>query len=230
MQHVALGRTLRYWIDLMAVIIGACCGQALGAFNRIDSWGLGATLGMLLAVAGMAGAVLAWKRARQPIEGLESVPLPTDEPLAERVEAEDAPHRVLARARREEDLVRIELLAADLELCWRRLRLAAVGAVAGSMCAWVVTIGAPVGAGALAGTMAALTAAVLGWQIAGGGWRPEEIHRAVIGGIPASALAMAWLVGGGWLTLILGAVVVAAGWYWRALVAAWTEGWVQRPV
>ena len=210
----------RHLVDLFALTVAGLCGQGLGGATRVERWTGGDTLGLLAACVGLGVAVAMWRRARTPAEALWATPAPLDEDAIRKLALQDEARRAGERRRRDEEYARIELLVVDLELCRRRLHLAAWGAGAGSMCGWACAATGPSGAMAMAASMAAIPGAVLGWRIAGGGWPAQLVQRMAIAALPAAGLAAAVLLDTSLLWAVPGAGLAAgAGWRWRQRIS-----------
>lgn len=210
----------RHLVDMLALAIAGLCGQGLGGATRVDQWNGGHTLGLLAAFAGLGVAGYMWRRARVTADALWATPVPLDEDAIRKLSMQDDAKRERERKRRDEEFARIELLEVDLALCCRRLRLAAWGAGAGSVCGWACAATGPSGSMAMAASMAAIPGAVLGWRIAGGGWPVQLVQRTAIAALPAAALAAAVLLDTSLIWAPLGAALAAgAGWMWRRRIS-----------
>ena len=143
----------RHIVDMLALAVAGLCGQGLGGASRVDPWTGGATLGMLATVAGLAAAAWMWRRSRHVAEALWMTPVPLDETTIRKLALQDDAKRDRERQRRDEEFARIELLDGELALFCRRMRLAAWGAGAGSLCAWICAAAGPVGSMPLAASV-----------------------------------------------------------------------------
>ncbi len=223
----------RHLVDMLSLAVAGLCGQGLGGATRVEQWSGGNSLGLLAAFAGLGVAGYMWRRARVTADALWGTPVPLDEDAIRKLSMQDEAKRERERKRRDEEFARIELLEVDLALCCRRLRLAAWGAGAGSVCGWACAATGPSGSMAMAASMAAIPGAVLGWRIAGGGWPAQLVQRTAIVALPAAGLAAAVLLDASIMWAPLGAVLAAgAGWMWRQRISdlAGCEPEPQQPV
>jgi len=210
------GGRQRHAVDAVGLAVAGLCGQGLGGATRIEPWNIGASLGLLAALAGLGLAGWLWRRPRLVADTMHGMPVPLDDMTIARMGMQDARKRAAERQRREDEYARLELLAAELAVLYRPLRLAAWGAAAGTLCGWACAFAGPNGSAPLAASVAALGGAVLAWRIAGGGWTEQLVQRTVILGLPAAGLVAALL-----LTTPPGyaaggaAAAAAAGWIWR---------------
>jgi hypothetical protein len=216
LAQIAKAGRAQQLVDMECLILAGLCGQGLSSLTCMETWSTAATAGMLLSLAGLGATGWMWRRTRQSAEIVLALPIPVDSSVVKRLAEQSEEHRLAEQRRQEEDLSQIELLSGDLDHQRHRLRLALFGALAGSLCGWLCGIFGPVGTPALAASAAALPGTVLGWRIAGGGWSPERIQRAVIGVLPVTAAVLALWCGTPILYVLAGAVAAAgAGLFWR---------------
>lgn len=206
----------RQRVDIEALILVGLCGEGVGAILRLDHWGSGASLAMLVTLASLAAAAWMWRRTRHPAELLAMMPMPFDPSLVARNAPLDAGQRAASRQRREAEFERIRVHAAELSACQRRLRSAVQAALGGAFCGWLAGIISQPGIPVLIGSAAAGTAAVAGWLASDGTWPRQRSERVFLGVIPAVALLFGLLCGASPWSAIGGPLVAAAaGWHWR---------------
>jgi hypothetical protein len=221
LAQIAQANTAQHLIDIEALVLAGLCGQGLGAMTRVETWGIGHSFGMLLTVAGIAGTVWMWRRTRLSAGTICAMPVPIDQQVVKRLEADGAERLAAERRRQEQDLAAIDLLSVELALYRNCLRLAVYGAAAGALCGWLAGAFGPGGAAVMAASAAALPGSLLGWRIAGGGWPALQIQRSVIGVLPAAAGLIALWCGTPILPVLGGvAVAVSAGLFWRQRLLA----------
>ncbi len=197
--------------DLLALLLAALCGFGLVAVMRVDEWGPGTGLLLLLSVLAVVMVIAAWRWSRAPAEELANRPLPAVIPTNVAT-AHDGAERARLFARNAADLSTIALLAGSGEARRARLARAVRGAVVGSVIGLVVACAgffAPSGTVFLAIGLAASLAAGSAWVTAGRPW-PVVMPAAAV---PALALVTVLLCGGGLTPALvsLGCAGLAAG-------------------
>lgn len=216
LAQIANANKAQHLIDMESVVLAGLCGQGLGAMTRVETWGAAHSFGLLLTVAGIGATVWMWRRTRLSAETITAMPVPIDQKVVKRLEADGAERLAAERRRQEQDLAAIDLLSVELALYRHCLRLAVYGAAAGALCGWLAGVLGPDGTAVTAASAAALPGALLGWRIAGGGWPAVQIQRTVIGVLPGVAALIALWCGTPILAVLGGtAVTVAAGCFWR---------------
>jgi len=205
-------------IDLTALILAALCCPGLGAVTKVEEWGGGAVLSMLLTLAAVLGVVVAWRWCRAPAQELSHRPLPAQLP-ASIVTAHDAAERTRLQARNEADISAIALLASACDVRLLRLRRAVRGALGGFVVGVVVACSgwaAPSGTLCFTIGLAAAGAAAVAWVSAGQEWSRRRLHLVAALGVPGLALLVQLIAGGGFVPAIAAAIgaVVSGGLVW----------------
>lgn len=201
----------RHVVNIIAFGLAAIGGTGLSGLPRIDPWTAGATVGLLAALSGIAHAAWRWRHTRLVADELWSTVAPLDDVAMAKIIERDPNRYHVEIERRATAIARVEELDGELTRCFRRFRLALIGAAVGTLSGWVCAWAGPVGMMTMTGSVGALFGALLGWQLTELRLSPVMIQRLAIGGFICCGVIPALLGGTPLLYTLVGAAVVGGG-------------------